>query len=88
MRKDMSVPWIELLPQNVSGRNKEIHENSQICHSSDWFPNQTLPDEVAWGGGNEEIFFLSPFGVKYLFCNTYRPHGGACPLSAALNIRN
>jgi len=35
MRKDMSMPWIELLPQNVSGRNKEIHENSQICHSSD-----------------------------------------------------
>jgi hypothetical protein len=26
--------------------------------------------------------FLSPSGAKYLFCNTYQPHGGACPLSA------
>lgn len=32
--------------------------------------------------------FLSPSGVKYLFCNTYRPHGGAYPLSAASNISN
>jgi len=48
---------------------------------------RTGPSRMRLCGADREKHFV-PSGVKYLFCNTYRPYGGARPLSAASNIRN
>jgi hypothetical protein len=56
-----------------------------ICYCLNWI---YWVSTTVWIISKEREAFLSPFGAKYLFCNTYRPHGGACPLSAASYISN